>query len=823
MATRLTFSAALLALLSACYKLPSDGCPQTPCVAGQVCMQGLCVTSAAPLADAGQPPSDAGQPPQDAGATDTVVAIDAGPAPVCGNGILEAGEDCDDGDTVNAGCIDCIREPFGSGFVLGPDFACSLVAHDANDEDLSGNGVACWGNNQFAQLGANPAVTRRVLPVLHPSGQLQDLVQLAAGEKNVCALTKSNRIWCWGSSNNLLLGEHPPPPVDNNADPIEIDLRPNQAGVYPPVHQIAMGWDHACAIFGAERKVVCWGNIESGQLGIGLEPDDSRFDLDRLVQKGDNALTQVRFLALGHRFSMAVGRVETDGPEAFQLFGWGSLPQDEMLMEGVWTEVLNGTATELGDEFQSEPELSVGKRHFCTRIGNSTHCAGNNESHATGASQAWRGRGLEEITVTNGRQIRRVWAFASGSCALLEKQDDPNYRRLGCWGDDTYSQMFDGEPGGSSPTLNTVPSFGGSAVRLLAHGPFAQWRCAQLDDEYNSIYCWGRNDKGQTGQPYAGAISSTPLPVFFDASDHPSGEGMANPLMNCEAARDLGLASGVYWVKHGDQDTYQAYCDTNEANDGGGWSLAIEVAQITTGFGAAFWTTPIESGGTFEPSDIDGDEVRQNRAMFEQPFTDLALDLLPKRLLWAHLSNTLIEVAEAERPAGAMAEKRLILVDAVSERQPLGALFLSGEAITFPVHLATRAHWLKLSDVLNNQPIDNNNFSQALAINNTGGGDDEFSIWSCWRVGINQAFTATGEAGDPLAQMRLGVLAAPYQQHAPSGCGTAYHNFIGFGVTGMDYHPTTPRTYMPAVGTFGMNASGYNRTAMWSAGRIWVR
>jgi hypothetical protein len=39
----------------------------------------------------------------------------------------------------------------------------------------------------------------------------------------------------------------------------------------------------------------------------------------------------------------------------------------------------------------------------------------------------------------------------------------------------------------------------------------------------------------------------------------------------------------------------------------------------------------------------------------------------------------------------------------------------------------------------------------------------------------------------------------------------------------MDYGPITPRTYMPAVGTFGTSASGYNRTAMWSAGRIWVR
>ncbi len=154
-ATRLIFSAAVLGLLSACYKLPSDGCPQTPCGVDLVCMQGLCVMPT--TTDAGQTPSDAGSaptdattPPQDAGSTDTGVANDAGPEdPVCGNGILEGGEDCDDGDTVNAGCIDCITEPFGTGFVLGPNFGCSIVPHPTDNDSRSGNGVACWGAERF--------------------------------------------------------------------------------------------------------------------------------------------------------------------------------------------------------------------------------------------------------------------------------------------------------------------------------------------------------------------------------------------------------------------------------------------------------------------------------------------------------------------------------------------------------------------------------------------------------------------------------------------------------------------------------------------------
>jgi alpha-tubulin suppressor-like RCC1 family protein len=834
-ATRLTLCAALLALLSACYKLPSDGCPQTPCGVDLVCIQGLCVTPASPVIDAGQPlpdartaPTDAATPPQDAGSTDTGVAIDAGPESVCGNGILEAGEDCDDGDIVNAGCIDCVAEPFGTGFVLGPNFGCSIVPHPSENTERVGNGVACWGRNDFGQMGADLIIPRRVVPVLQPSPWLQNVVQIAGAEATICAVTAQSgedRLYCWGNNTQMFLST---PASELQKDPVEIHLpRTSEGGPRPVIHQIAMGRDHACVILGGERQVYCWGVTANGRLGIGGNIEESSrhaFDMAVGNSREGGDLTHVKSLALGDRFAVAVAEVDVEGEIQLQLYGWGDVP-------GIDGD--QGAASEMGGPIAGSIEISAGSRHYCVRMGNTdVKCGGENSTYATGASQQ-SSTALHDVEIPgNTKQLNRVWAFAVGSCATLESTGDQSYAGLGCWGDDTYYQLRD-IVGEDTHFVTTIDLPDPSPVQIMAAGALAQWRCAQLEN--GSVYCWGRNEEGQTGQIYRDETNlKVPSLIRLDPQAQFGGDSAEHPLIGCEAARDRGgvraaLAKGTYYVKHTAEGmTYQAYCDTDPANDGGGWSLAIEVhggvpTGITAGFGAAFWTTPIESDNTFEPSDIDGEEVRQNRAMFEQPFTDLALDLLPKRLLWAYSSTTLGEVEALQRPVGAMAEKRLILVDAVSERQPLGVLFSSGEAVTFSVHLATRAHWLQLSDVLDGQAIDGHSFSQALAINDTGGGDDPFSIWSCWRVGINQAFTATGEAGDPLAQMRLGVLAAPYQQSAQSGCGTAYHNFIGFGVTGMDYGPITPRTYMPAVGTFGTSASGYNRTAMWSAGRIWVR
>ena len=127
----LRFSALIALVAAGCTELGSVGAPcdsSRPCNTGLECLAGACeelnnviVDDAGdpPVVDAGKkiPPSDAGSfadaGPLDAGSsadagTDAGV-VDAGPQSVCGDGLLEVAEACDDennldGDGCNASC-----------------------------------------------------------------------------------------------------------------------------------------------------------------------------------------------------------------------------------------------------------------------------------------------------------------------------------------------------------------------------------------------------------------------------------------------------------------------------------------------------------------------------------------------------------------------------------------------------------------------------------------------------------------------------------------------------------------------------------------------
>ena len=90
-----------LVLLFGCpMAQPDERCPTVPCPAGQVCtMEGDCVRLARP----------------DAGAFDSGAAPDAGP--ICGNGVTEGDEACDDGNEVETDACraDCTAARCGDG------------------------------------------------------------------------------------------------------------------------------------------------------------------------------------------------------------------------------------------------------------------------------------------------------------------------------------------------------------------------------------------------------------------------------------------------------------------------------------------------------------------------------------------------------------------------------------------------------------------------------------------------------------------------------------------------------------------------------------
>jgi alpha-tubulin suppressor-like RCC1 family protein len=69
--------------------------------------------------------------------------------------------------------------------------------------------VYCWGYNEHGSAGQDPAIYPNV-PVPMPVVFEEPIVELASNEWGMCALSESEKVYCWGSNKAKLLGVKDP-------------------------------------------------------------------------------------------------------------------------------------------------------------------------------------------------------------------------------------------------------------------------------------------------------------------------------------------------------------------------------------------------------------------------------------------------------------------------------------------------------------------------------------------------------------------------------------------------------------------------------------
>ena len=114
----------------------------------------------------------------------------------------------------------------------------------------------CWGNNASGQLG-DGTLTTRISPVLVQGG-LQ-FRQVSAGRSHTCGVTTSNQVFCWGSNQYGQIG-------DNST--AYSRLTPRLVAGAGQFRQVVAGGYHSCAVTTTNRAF-CWGRNGSGQVGDG--------------------------------------------------------------------------------------------------------------------------------------------------------------------------------------------------------------------------------------------------------------------------------------------------------------------------------------------------------------------------------------------------------------------------------------------------------------------------------------------------------------------------------------------------------------------------
>ncbi len=120
---------------------------------------------------------------------------------------------------------------------------------------ISGGSVKCWGSDSDGQLGDSGALADQISPVT--VGGLANITALSLGAKHGCAKTAANGMTCWGDDSYGQLGDDVS--TTNQPTPVSVSGIAN-------VSVIGVGEYHSCTVL-TSGAAYCFGANASGQLG----------------------------------------------------------------------------------------------------------------------------------------------------------------------------------------------------------------------------------------------------------------------------------------------------------------------------------------------------------------------------------------------------------------------------------------------------------------------------------------------------------------------------------------------------------------------------
>jgi cysteine-rich repeat protein len=392
----------------------------------------------------------------------------------CGNGVLDPGEECDDGNRVSGdGCsISCKLEPaFGHA-----DGSSSGDSGSSSAQDLltgaepfvqvalgrqntcglrSNSGLWCWGSNEKGQLRLGSTSNRLTPALVAGSGW----AQVACGQTHCCGVRRDGTLSCWGFNGSGQLGAIP---AGNAGAEVPGD----------PWQSVAAGMYQSCAIK-KDGSLWCWGDNGNGQLGTGTGNTDPVASPTLVAGDGWNQVST------GYLHTCAV---KLDGT----LWCWGmnaNLQLADPLVQFSMSPRQVGKAIDW-------IQVTTGLYHTCALKKDATlWCWGANISGQLGNGtipMLLSAQTAEPIQVT-GTTWKNVSAGQSHTCATMLDGS------LWCWGDNSKGQLGDKTTEAKGTPVSVVVS--GKTWVAVAGG--ALHSCALDMDGW--LWCWGDNSAGQLG------------------------------------------------------------------------------------------------------------------------------------------------------------------------------------------------------------------------------------------------------------------------------------------------------------------------------------
>ena len=363
---------------------------------------------------------------------------------------------------------------------------------DSTCARLSNGTVNCWGQNASGQLG-DGTTTSRSVPVqvqgVGGVGLLAGVTSIGAGQHHACAVLTLGGLACWGKNNYGQLGDGT---IVNRSTPVTVVdrfLAPMGTTPSTKVSSVIGRFWGTCAVLVA-GGAVCWGLNTSGQVGDNTTND-------RLYPKtvtgvgGSGSLSGVASLSSGGSFVCALliaGGVDCWGGNPYGNLGDGTITSR---FSPVQVKGVAGSGTLSGAS-----AIATSQATSCALISGGVDCWGLRGGLGDGLD-ADRFTPGPVAAVGGSGTLSGVSSIASGAsytCAVLTSGG------VDCWGVNNSGRLGIGGSGTSlAATPVEVKAIGGSGTLAGVSAVAAGWNhtCALL--VAGGVNCWGAASGMQVG------------------------------------------------------------------------------------------------------------------------------------------------------------------------------------------------------------------------------------------------------------------------------------------------------------------------------------
>ncbi len=417
----------------------------------------------------------------------------AGSTSYCGDGSTDStnGEGCDDGNTTTETCsygqTSCTVCTSSCQEASGATSYCGDTVVD------SGNSEQCDDGNTSDGDGCSSTCQTETPPT--------EASAVASGKSHTCALLTDGTVQCWGSGSSGRLGNGD---TASQFTPVEV------TGITDAT-QIAAGGAHTCVMLSG-GTVKCWGFNMAGELGDGTTTDSS-------VPVTVTGLSNVQALSAGDLHTCALingGTVKCWGHNVYGQLGDGTTTNSST---AVAVSGLSGVTA-----------ISAGVSHTCALLSDETmKCWGYNEYGKLGDGTT--NDSPTPIAVAGLTGIIGISTGESHTCAVLST----GYVK--CWGMNMVGQLGDG-----TTTNHATPTTVESMINVASVSSGAHHNCVVHTE--GTVRCWGSNSYGQLGD---GTTTNRTTAVYVSGLDPASsisaGESHVCALMADSSLMCWGLNS----------------------------------------------------------------------------------------------------------------------------------------------------------------------------------------------------------------------------------------------------------------------------------------